>query len=121
MVMYAGLIHLADIKRPGHTIVGRKKTFTESTVATDVECRIQPASDVPAFSVLGRGVSEAYVGYFSAEADVQEGDKVVWKDRPLGGGEFQTFIVEGQTEPSSGAYQDVEHHIEVNMKRAKVE
>ena len=117
MAVFTSLIHLADIKRVGHTIVSRKKATTESTVSTNVECRIMAQGDVPTLTLLGRTASEAFAALFPAATDLQVGDKVVWKNRTPN----LVFMVEGVTEHSSGGYSDQDHHLEAQLKKMVVD
>ena len=116
-LLYSHLIHLCNIKRPGHAIVSQKKQPTESTVGTDIECRIEPAGDSTAFTLLGRTSSESYRGFFRGDEDLRIGDKVVWTSRTPN----VTFIVEGPQELTSGSYPGVDEQIEVALKKMHVE
>ncbi len=115
MVQYSGMIHVADIERSGHAIVARKKVTSQSTVASDIECRIQSVSDTPALSVLGRTAIELFKGFFPPGTDILVGDHVVWKDRTPN----VTFLVTGVGEQSSGGYSAEDHHLEADLQKVK--
>jgi hypothetical protein len=109
------MIHSANIVRRTHTLVASKKGFAETTVATAVECRLEPAGDAKSITVLGVGAAEAYRGWFPAGTDLQLQDLVVWTDRTPN----LTFTVEGDT-GWTARDSATDHHLEVALKLRKV-
>ncbi len=83
------LTHTVNVHKSAHVLAGKRKATEWVANAVAVPARVDPLSDTPSITLLGKTATETYRIYFEADADVEEGDKVVWLDRTPS----QTFLV----------------------------
>lgn len=113
--MYASMIHTCNVERERHDTEDRRKAFNREPFISDQDCNIQPVSDQAVIAVLGRTASEAYIGLFPGDSDIQMGDHVTRTDSDP----HLKFEVETVVDSPSPGYGDP-HLLQAHMKRVEI-
>jgi len=76
--------HTVTIKRLTQSVVSGKRSVSESTIASNVDCYIQPQVETHAESVVGVAPSQDFFAYFAMGTDLLDRDEVtdgttVWR------------------------------------------
>ena len=103
------LIHTCDTYRKNTSTTSTGTvTYTWVSIASDVVCLIQAMSKEIEVVPAGTETPLKYRAFFKHDADIQEGDKVVWESR--------NFLVY-QAPPQDGSGH--EHHREVILEQIR--
>ena len=100
------LTQKCDIQRKTVTKTGAITSVSYSTIKTDVKCRIRYYStDDPILKVKSTGFSRGnnYLGFFFADENIQEGDRILWNS---------IYLYARPVVPIFGSKNKI-HHLEV--------